>query len=834
MRSWLQSTIGLLVTLLVLVVCLAFFAIRMATRSHPTPQRTSSTYTADTAAVYRNAFGIPHIVASTAEDAVTVQGYVHAQDRLWQMDLYRRIGRGRLAEIIGNEAVSVDVFMRTLGIAGIAKQQLAQSSATTRTLLQAYARGVNAYIQDQQDDIAFEFDALDYSPEPWTPEDCLIVGRMIAFELSLAFWSDIAYAQIAAQRTLPIARLYIPTGRAGEPTVVDTTKTRPVPTAQPSPTATTPASPAASAYALPPQSMQALAAAFRSVRQALNIQASGIGSNAWAVSRGPGKGALLANDPHMSVGMPSKFYQIHLATPTLHVVGMSVPGMPLVVSGRNDGVAWGVTNVMQDDVDFFLERVDKNPNYYVGTNGQRTKFRFQRDTIRVKGHADTLIDIRYTTRSAVISDAHLFRDPSVLFTAPRERATTLLTTSCLTYRWTASSASDEVLTLYRLATARSLADVQRAVTTWRAPAFNLTVALQNGQVATIPMGVAPRRVQTDPHFLNPGWDAAFDWQGTVPLTTAGTLVAQRGFAVAANNTLSATPSPFIGTLYEPSSRAERIHQLLDMYVDYTVRDAQLMQQDVVSPYAQHLLERLLPVLQRGTARFGDVERKVLALLRSWDGSCATIDPAAAVYAVFQQRMIENTFQDELGQQLFMDWAFVGNIPVRRLSELVDQPSHVLFDDLRTPQREDLTWIAIRSFIEAVQHVRDAMQSDNPAQWRYGQLHTVTFGHRFGRNPLMRPIMDHGPFEMSGLGTTINNSEWSVYAPFDTKVAAAMRIICDLRDTVVYSVVPGGVSGQPLSPHYADQVQLWLRGGYVRMSATRDVPGDYVRYHTFLP
>lgn len=825
MRSWIQSTIGIIVTLVLLLVCFAYFALRMATRSHPQPGQRSTATVRDTVNIYRNAFGIPHIIAGTIEDAVFAQGYAHAQDRLWQMDLYRRIGRGRLAEITGSESVAIDVFMRTLGIAEIAAMQLNQASSQSRSVLHAYARGVNAYLEDQQDDIAFEFDALGYAPTPWTAEDCLIVGRMMAFELSLAFWSDITYAQIAAQRSLPVARTYVPTGRSGEPVVLDSTMT----TMLPMPSDTT------ASVAQTTAALSHVTSTLRRIRTALNIEASGIGSNAWAVSRGSGKGALLANDPHMSVGMPSKFYQIHLSTPTINIVGMSVPGLPLVVSGRNDHVAWGVTNVMQDDVDFFLERVDStNPNYYVDAQGRRTKFRYRRDTIRINGEPDSLIDIRYTGRSAVISDAHLLRNPSDLFGMPRQPSTDLLATSCITFRWTAATASDEVRTLHRLASARTVSDIQQAASTWRAPAFNLTFATRDGSIGTIPMGNAPIRTKTDPHFLNPGWDASFDWQGFVPLTSAGSYVKRAGFAVAANNTLTSRSTPFIGTLYEPSSRAERITELLKMYVDYTVRDAQLMQQDVVSPYARSLVARLMPILKRGTARYGQLEIRVLGMLSSWDGSCSTLDPVAAVFAAFQQRMIVNTFQDELGQQLFMDWAFVSNIPVRRLSELVDQPSHQLFDDLRTPQREDLSWITIRSFIEAVQHVRDVMQSELPSQWRYGTMHTITFGHRFGDNALMRPIMNHGPFEMSGMGTTINNSEWSVYNPYETRVAAAMRIIADLRDSVVYTVVPGGVSGQPLAPHYSDQIQLWLRGGYVRVPVSPKPARGSMLYNTFTP
>lgn len=826
-RTWLQGTVGLLVTAAVLVVCFAFFAVRIATRSHPEPYVTSTVKVADTTRIYRNTFGIPHIIARSTEDAVFAQGYVHAQDRLWQMDMFRRIGRGTVAEVLGSRAVDVDVFMRALQLTDIARRQWRSCGTETHRLLEAYARGVNAYIDEFRGRYPFEFDALEYEPAPWTAEDCLIVGRVIAFELSFGFFSDIAHAQIAAQRTLPVARMYIPQGRSGEPVVLDS-----VPWRGSTGTATVTDSTLTSAQRTITNS---LAQRLRTVRSVLGIEASGVGSNAWAVSKGA-QGALLANDPHMSISLPAKFYQIHLTAPGLNVLGMSVPGLPLVISGRNDRVAWGISNVMLDDVDFFLERVDdKNNNYYYDDDGMRRKFRFRRDTIRIKDQPDSLIDLRATRRSTVISDVHLLRHPQSIYNVPRDRATTLLMSSCITFRWTANTVADEILTLRRLATARSVSDVRTAVTTWHAPAFNLTFATIDGHVGTVPMGIAPIRGKGDPHYLNPGWDKASDWQGTVPLATLGMLVDPPGGRVAAaNNRTSSRPAPFVGTLFEPSSRAERILDQLRIYDEYSVRDAQVMQQDVVSPYARAVVGSMMPVLRKGMARYGAVEKQALSMLARWDGSFSTLDSAATVYAAFQQRMIVNTFEDELGQQLFMDWCFVGNQPVRRIAELIHEPQHPLFDDARTPQREDLSWIAIRSFIEAVQEVRQRVQTDQPSQWRWGSMHTITFGHRFGEHPLMRPVMDQGPFDMPGSGTTLNNGEWAVYHPYTTRVAAAMRVISDLRDSLQYSVVPGGVSGQPLDPHYADQVQLWLKGGYVRLPVAPEPDVTFQQFLLFVP
>ncbi len=827
-RGWYQGAIGLAVTVVVLGICFALFSVRLATRSHPKPYAESTADVRDTVQIFRNSFGIPHVIGRTTEDVIFGQGYVHAQDRLWQMDVWRRTGRGRLAEVLGPTLVQADVFMRALDIVSIARENLKYADPVTKRMLDAYCRGVNAYMQENEGNLPFEFDALGYSPDPWTPEDCLIVGRALAFEVSLAFWTDLAYAQIAHQRGTEAYRQYVPKGPNG-PYVLDTISGPRVDTS----------SRVAMSKARMDEALMAhtqlLQRTMDDVRRSLGMVGSGYGSNCWAVRRTDGS-TVVANDPHLSVSMPPKWYQLHLSAPDLNAVGMSIPGLPFVFSGRNDHLAWGFTNAMVDDIDYVAERVDpKNTNYYLDADGRRVKFRYRRDTIRIKDRPDSLIDLRYTTRSCVISDVHLMRDPSILFGFPRQMSAKVLTSSCLTMRWTARYRSDEIVAMYRINTAKSFDDVVSATRTWGAPAINLSVGTSHGTVGTIVAGVVPARGSADPHLPIPSWQQGADWTGVTSLRTLGVLVnPTRGWVASANNRTSPRPDVFVGTIFEPASRITRIGELLSIYRDPTVRDVQVMQQDVVSPYAKSFLARILPVLRRGMGRYGDVEKRALATLTAWDGTQSSLDVGSSIYSALLQRMMWNLFEDELGQQLYYDWSFVSNVPLRRLDELIDDPSHVLWDDSKTPQREDLAWIAIRSFIEAVRELRVTFADDRDSTWRYGQLHTITFPHLFGANELMRPVMNQGPFDVAGSQTTVNNTEWSIASPYATRVAASMRVISDMRDSVQYCVVPGGASGQPLSAHYADQLQLWLKGGYVRIPVGRRPDVAFRLYHVLVP
>lgn len=824
-RTWIQGAVGLLVTLGVLIICFAVFAVRIATRSHPAPYNETTVSVTDTTRVYRNSFGIPHIVASSEDDLFFAQGFAHAQDRLWQMDLWRRAGRGTLAEVLGRDLVDTDLYMRAVDIPAIAREQVKTMSPASKRILKAYASGVNAFIESKAHNLQFEFDALEYEPTAWTEEDCLVVGRVFAFELSVGFISDLAYAQIAAQRGQLQAKNYIPTPISA-PYVLDTSAARslPRPTVSDSTTA-----------ALDRDLLNGLTRGLTETRTRLGMEANGIGSNCWAVRTGQ-KGAIVANDPHLGVSMPPKWYQIHLSAPGLNVVGMSIPGLPLILSGRNDDLAWGFTNVMADDVDYVLERVDStNSNYYLGAEGKRKRFLYRRDTIHIKDAPDSLIDLRFTNHGCVISDVHLLRNPSSMFDMPRQRATTLLTQTCLAFQWTARYASDEVLALYKLNKAVTFAEVVNAVSTWHAPALNISVGSRLGAIGTVLAGVIPNRGSADPHFFISGWEPSTDWKGVTNLRTFGTLTnPARGFVASANNKTLPANQPFISSLYHSPSRIMRIQDQLRIYRDYSVRDAQVMQQDVTSPYAQEFLSKTIAILQRGQSRYGAQERDALAMLRRWDGTQSPVEPAASIFAVFFQRMVWNTFEDELGQQLFFEYMYVSSVPTQRLMDLLDDPQNTLFDDARTLQREDMTWIAIRSFVEAVRELRTTFQSDQASDWRYGSIHTITLAHQLGVYPLMRPVMNQGPFEIGGSGTTINNADWRLYKPYTVRVAAAMRVISDVRDTVQYSVVPGGISGQPLDAHYADQVQLWLKGGYVRLPCAALPDVSFRLYEVLIP
>jgi penicillin amidase len=827
----LGNTAGTLLVIAVFLGSLGFFGVMMATRSHPEAEGIFELdLLKDSVQIYRDQFSIPHIIAKSEGDAIFALGYAHAQDRLWQMDMARRAGSGRLAEVLGDDAIPVDKFMRALDISKTAQNNLTKSSRQSKSILTAYSNGVNAFIASHKSELSFEFDALGYKPENWKPEDCLVIGRMMSFELSLGFWNDLIFGRIA-EKVGPERAAQLVAGYPDyAPTVLEQGKPRLKPVRDTAQAAKAPDSTAVAGLFL-----KELHDVLKETRSVLGMNGSAIGSNSWAMRKTGFKttSAILANDPHLTLSMPARWYQAHLSCPTMNVVGLTVPGVPLFVAGRNNHIAWGITNMMADDVDYFIEKIDSaKKTQYISPDGKSLKFKYQRDTIMVKS-GDSLrreyFDIRRTGRSAVLSDIHLMRRPDIILQREGDTsASYFLKKYLLTFSWTGNAFSDELSALYKINKARSWEEFTAGTNAWGTPALNFTYADAKGNIGIAPSGQIPRRTSTtNPNFPNIGWTAANDWQGySSGASLPKVYNPSRRYVASANNLTARSLPTFITSFWEPSSRAERIEEMLLQANDYTVRDAQLMQMDVTSPYAREMMEYVLPVLERNKKHFKN-EYKAYELLSKWEYVMTAQDVEPALFSTFMSRLFENTFQDELDESIFREYMLIANIPTRKILELMPDSTNAWFDDVRSKATvENRNMIILKSFYETVQVLSKQFETNNTLDWKFGQIHTLTVPHIFSQNTFLKPAVTMGPFPTNGNNTTINSAEWKLFAPYKQVVGASMRFIADMQDTVVYSVLPGGASGQPLSAHYSDQMQLWLNGGYVAIPIKAKAPETY--------
>ncbi len=830
-----KKVTALIITIFVLVIAFVIFALNLRNVSlAPEYEVASADKVIDSVKIYRNKQDIPHIIAENDHDIFFAMGFCHARDRLWQMDYKRRMANGTLSEIFGERTVFIDKFARVFQIESFADTLLRNISKKSRSILNSYSEGINYFIDNYPNELSMEFGTLGYRPDKWKPQDCLMIGRAVSFEMSLSFWSDITYGEIAEQLGVSKAMELIPSYPVEAPHVLDDTsvlrhkirkRTQDFMDIEP----------ISNNYL---NFFGEFAKSMESIRKHYSHIGSGIGSNSWAISKKKSaeSGALLANDPHMDLRLPPHWYQIHVTSPDINVTGCSMPGLPMILSGRNNAISWGLTNVMVDDCDYFIEKIDSNnADYYYLPDGEKKKFKYIKDTIRIKGKSDSIYYIRETGRSRVISDVHPLNHPEEVAGIKEDnKRNNFLGNFCLTFEWVPASISDEVLAAYKICKAKDWKQFKKALTRWGSPAQNFTYCDTAGNIGIVPTGTMPvREEKCNSNLPNPGWLEGYQWKEYLPSGSLPTIYnPEKKFVASANNKIMRNSEIHIGDHWAPVSRAQRIEELLDESVDYSVRDAQIMQMDVLSPYAREFTPYIINALRKDTNSLSQLEKRCMRQMAEWDYILSTGSNASAIFNIFVRELIKNTYSDELENRLYKQYVMISIMPLRKILEMVQEGESEWFDDVFTDIKENRDYMIYRSFQEAVGWLEDYFETSDIRKWHYGEFHTITLKHIFSRNEFLRPTVTLGPFPIGGNITTINAQAWLFQFPFGIEVGPSMRFIADMEDSVVYSCLPGGESGDPLSPHYGDQAQLWLNGGYIEIP-TMPEPGENFNMTTLL-
>jgi penicillin amidase len=741
--------------------------------------------------VYRDAFGVPHIIAGSHDDLMFAAGYVHAQDRLWQMDLMRRAGQGRLSELFGAKTLTTDRMFRTVGLERIASSIESQLSPESRDALDAYAAGVNAFIESHHGRYPAEFDMLGYDPEPWTVRHSLIISRLIAWELALAWWTDLTYGAIAERVSKEMLVEIIP----GYPDSV-----RP----------TVPSGGRRAALG----DVSTLIDGALAWRGMFGAGEAGGGSNAWAVNgnRTDNSKPLLANDPHLAVPQPSRWYLMHLSTGVNDVSGVTIPGLPVVVIGHNGALAWGFTNAMLDDADFYLEKPDTaKPGHYLHA-GKSLPYVRRTEMISVRDADSVEVTVLSTIHGPVVNDAHPATAKDSAWAAPGP----------LAMRWTGAEVSDEILGFLTINRARDAAEFESGLARLTVPGQAVVYADTSGRIAYWTSGRVPIRARGHhPMLPADGWTGNSEWAGFVDFRELPRLAdPPDGIIACANQKIADDAYPhYLSTLWEPPSRIQRIREMLAGAAGATADDFKRMQMDVVSPHARELTGLLMRVAASGP-RPDTASNAALDYLRNWDFRFATNDVATTIFNEFYVRLLRNTYLDEMGPELFRRFLEFGAVPNRATAQLLASGSSPWFDDAATPERESRNDILLKSFTESLDTLRASM-GPVMKEWRWGRAHTVTFRHPFGAREPLDQVFDVGPFEVAGGGTTVCKTEYRASDPFGVKVGPSMRQVIDLAKPLEgFYVLTGGQSGQAFNEHYADQTPLWLNGGYIRVTMDR--------------
>lgn len=774
--------------------------------------------------VIRDQAGIPHIYAATRHDLFFSQGYVHAQDRFWQMDFWRHIGSGRLSEMFGKSQLDTDIFLRRMGWARVAQQELDSMDPESKAILQAYADGVNAYLSDHQGAaLSLEYGVLKlltpgYTVEPWTPLHSLTWAKAMAWDLrgNMDEEGDRA-ALLKLFSPEQVAELY-PAYPVDHPYIVNSKTTE---------TSSSPAATAARAAdnqianhgvsQLPTAQIEAVRASVKALDALLGPGGTGFGSNNWVISgklMASGK-PLLANDPHLGPQMPSIWYEIGLhcqpknSDCPFELTGFSFAGAPGVVIGHNDRIAWGFTNTGPDVQDIFIEKINpQNPNQYE-VNGKWQDMQTVTETIAVAGGKPVSLTVRYTRHGPILWDEDKTMDKF-----RKDAGLALPENFRLALRWTALEVSHTFPALWQINKAQNWDQFRAAASLFDVPAQNFVYADIDGNIGYQMPGKVPIRASAEGLSYVPGWTDEHEWTGYIPFEQLPSAFnPAEGFIATANNAVVGPDYPYqITTDWDYGYRAQRIVEMIRSapgLIDAAY--IQKMQGDNRNLSTDFLLPALIAVQISDT-------RLVQArdLLKNWDGQQGMGSSQAALFETFWKHFLSDTFDNKLPEDQRPDgsarWWEV-------MRTLITKPDSPWWDNPATPQKEGRDEIIRQALGEGLKEL-EKLQGKDPAKWNWGELHTITFANKTLGESGVAPIealFNRGPYPTAGGQSIVNATGWDTTKGYQVDWLPSMRMIVDLSNwSDSLSIHTTGQSGHAYHPHYADMVDLWRNIQYQPM------------------
>ncbi|MBC8505839.1 MAG: penicillin acylase family protein [Anaerolineales bacterium] len=731
--------------------------------------------------ILRDQWGIPHIYAQSLPDALFAQGFVHAQDRLFQMELNRRTAQGTLSEIFGEIALDTDRTARTFGFNRLGLADWDKASAELKEGISAYVAGVNAFLDHPKTKLPVEFTLLGFKPQTWTPEDTMAFTRVMMWQLSHAWQGEIIKAEIIEK---------VGAERAAE-LEIHFPKENPV--------------------SLPKGIEFNTLDPDGSLRKSTGpFLERGKGSNAWAISppRSETGNAVLCNDMHLALSMPSLWYEVHLnGGDDLHATGVSLPGVPMVLVGHNDHMAWGMTLAFTDAEDLFMEQVDSQNRYLYKDDWHDAEI--IEESISVKGRKEPHIEkVIITRHGPIISDVV-------------SRATQKVAVNSMALR--PSPAFDGWLKLNK---AKGWDDFVEAMRLIEAPQLNVAYADVQNNIGYWVTGKVPVRAKGDGSVPVPGWSGEYEWIGEVPFEEMPhALNPESGYLVSCNHKIVPDDYPhYLGNVWMNGYRARRLVELIEGNEKLTMGDHQKFHMDVKCLPGLELVARLEGI----TDPEADVQT-ALKLLREWDGFLSPESVPGMLYEVIRYALVRNLLEPGLGTELSMRLMGEGFHPLLMHSnEFYGQDTVIL---LRLLDNPDSWWVQqagarddviIKSIKQAVAWLRENLGSE-PDDWVWGKIHQVNFEHPLGLQKPLDQVFNRGPYPIGGDTDTPCQTAMLPHDPYDNKAwSPTFRQIVDMGDlsnSVV--IVPPGQSENVASPNYDDLIQPWLDGEYHPMLWTRE-------------
>ena len=797
MRTWLKVTIGIIVSLIIIFIIGGYIFYNSLTESLPVYEgELNAPSLKSEVKIYFDSLAVPYIFAENDEDASFTLGYLHARERMFSMDMIRRAGEGRLSEIFGVETLPFDRMFRTVGLSRTVKMIKDKMNPEGLKLLEAYSRGVNFYLEEKKNKYPVEFDVLGYQPEEWKPEHSIIVIRMIAWELNLGWWTDLTFTELVQKLGEEKVQEILPDYPENAPTII-------------------------------PSEIKKFAQininfieTDKAFRKFIGMTGTHLGSNNWVVNSqmsASGK-PIIANDPHLAYRAPGIWYVAVIKSPTWNAAGVTLPGVPGVVIGKNDNISWTLTSIMTDETDFYFETLDSSRTKYL-LDGSWKDLIVIEDTINTRDGIKEPIEINYTHRGPIISGIHPYT-----FVFNNDETTY----PPISMRWLGNEFSDEMDAFLKINKAKNWNEFKSAVEKFNIPGQNFVYADREGNIGYAFGGALPIRSGITTTFLFDGSTSKSDWQGFVPRNELPSLYdPPANYIATANNKVTKDFKYHITNLWEPSSRIERITELLQAKSKHSVEDYMNYQEDIYSPYAKNIVPYILFTFENVEVKDKNLG-KSLQLLREWNFEMDKYQQAPAIFLTFFDKLMKNIYLDEMGEDLFNQYVFLANVPYRNILDLLQNPYSAWYNDVKKNARKTRDDVIKQSLTDALDELESKLGKD-VKDWQWGRIHTVTFKHAFnGVSGLLDDVINIGPYEISGDGTTIFNTEYAFsesieefplfqHEPFDCELGPSMRFIYDFaRPDEFYLILTTGQSGNIFSDHYKDQTELFLNGKYMKI------------------
>ncbi len=747
--------------------------------------------------VYFDPHGIPHIYAQSWPDAARVLGYLHARDRLWQMDLFRRRASGQLAEVLGTDHLESDILMRRLGIraSSTALWKSDVLPVDLRAELSAYADGVNAYVAEIGDaGLPAFFKLVGYKPEPWSPVDTLVFSKYMGWDQS-GTMDDLWFGAMVEKLGVAAVSALWPHARPYEiPTVKRQSKRDSLPSGA-----------AARADSLAPRHGEGriyLATYERLSRAGWFDRGLSFGSNNWAVdgTKTVSGKPILCSDPHLGFNLPSIWYACHISVRGENLAGVAFPVGPGIVIGHNDRIAWGITNMQADAVDYFVETADAgHPHQYLH-KGEWKPIESHTESLKVRGKPDRELTIEQTVHGPIVE-----RKGRVISMA-----------------WTGLGPTTDPIALWRMSHARNLKEFLAGCDQLVCPCLNLAYADVEGNIAIHPCGALPLRLRGQGRIPMDGASGENDWAGMIPRSELPLSVnPPEHYVTSANGRPSPLGYPYyLGWMWDPSYRTRRINDILAHASQLTLEKMQAIQYDTHDLAAERFLPVFLAAI-RDSDLVEPVAERALGELKRWNYVASVDSRAPALWLrwleFYRDGVWKNKWTSRGIKQPGGGWGFSGDNRREPMLEVLeymtrDFPTSTWFDDRSTAERETRDDIIRRAFGEMTASIKKQF-GDDPAAWEWGKINRLKIDSLSGVDALART------------GTPVPGTAFTLNPGSDVGTVgggASWRMIVDLANPQhSRGVYPGGQSGNPANPHYDDQIALWAAGKYLPLNAVTD-------------